>query len=215
MAIRRRLSSRRLVVLALLPGLIATISFWVTSNHGSAAVQGQLPQGIAQLPGDIVQVTSEDGRASRPALLETAGGRLIVFYHIDFNVDQEHGLFYRTSDDSGATWSAPSVLMVGSAFSPDLAQAADGTLWLVYTRCCPDERFNVYYRTSADNGATWSEETLFTDEPENEFAPTIVQTVSGRLIVAYDACCSEPDRLWYRTSDDNGSTWSAPPTADR
>ncbi len=127
MAIRRRLSSRRLVVLALLLGLIATISFWVTSNHGSAAVQGQLPQGIAQLPGDIVQVTSEDGRASRPALLETAAGRLIVFYHIDFNVDQEHGLFYRTSDDSGATWSAPSVLMVGSAFSPDLAQAADGT----------------------------------------------------------------------------------------
>ena len=46
-----------------------------------------------------------------------------------------------------------------------------------------------------------------------EYSPAIVQTNSGRLVVAYQASGTLPDntntdKIYYRTSDNNGATWS-------
>ena len=74
------------------------------------------------------------------------------------------------------------------------------------------ESYNIYYRTSADDGASWSPEKTVQDDDFNLFDPAVVGTPSGRVIVAWRVDGPEGRRIQYSTTDDGGATWVGHPT---
>ncbi len=232
-----RTQSGRVILAVALIAMAAGALGYVSSPIGTEAAQALPKAPAAGSPpftavfatsSDIVQVTPEDGTHFRPSLLEivvatTTGTttRLLLAYNSYPNYAPS-GIYVKSSDDGGETWSASSTVVESSSNrEPDLGQAADGTVWLVYVRgCCP---YEIYYRTSADGGNTWSAEVALPGGAINlpaeffqevrgvdRFNPSVVGTPSGRVIVAYEDRSSYPRTIGYQYLDQGTTTWQGP-----
>jgi len=77
--------------------------------------------------------------------------------------------------------------------------------------------YEIYYRISSDNGATWSDITHFTENTINDLSPSVVQAANGTIFVFWESVIWENDELneelFYKTSSDGGTSWS--PNATR
>ncbi len=112
-------------------------------------------------------------------------------------------IWYRTSTDGGVTWAAERQLPTdsNSDYNPIMFQAADHKLWIVWQSDRTGNR-SIWFKTSADGGATWSADAQLTAEG---YAPTATATLGGRVAVVYNR---GDDELWQISSGDNGVTWS-------
>jgi hypothetical protein len=138
-----------------------------------------------------------------PSLARAADGVLWLAY------DRDDDIWYRSSADHGATWSAETKLLtdVNSQFDSDpvIFQAADGKLWVVWQSHYRPENYEhaIWYKTSADGGATWSADTRLTRDAY-DYAPAAAVTARGRIVVVWQRL----NEMWQRSSDDGGATWS-------
>jgi len=129
----------------------------------------------------------------------------VVFY--DHRTDKDQ-IYYKRSEDSGATWSADTMLSNGVGFKAEPAVAASGgcvhAVW-------EDRDSGVYnagvsYRRSTDAGLTWLAETLLASEAYNCRNPSVsAQDSFVHVAWADDSAGRE---LYYRRSTDYGATWS-------
>jgi hypothetical protein len=140
-----------------------------------------------------------------------------------------------TSDDGGATWSAPAQVSSPDrprVVAPSPAVGRPGQLWVLYLDLKDDRldyhgghefrggepyggTFSLVLARSTDDGATW-EETVVDDAvvPTHRFlvflpqAPSLaVDTARGRVYVGFsDGTLDDPD-VWVRVSDDEGRTF--------
>lgn len=154
---------------------------------------------------DIVQVSPQTTEFYYyPKLLTMAEGRLMMF-----STPCCWDIYAQASSDGGLTWSEPGLIVLDGE-RPDAIQDLNGIIWLVYHRWTGSPNFyDIFLRTSDDGGATWSEEQPLAAGPEHEHEASVVQTPTGRLIVAYTLGFNH---IVYRTSDDGGATWSQPAT---
>ena len=90
-----------------------------------------------------------------------ATGRIVYTYDGAVTTDGPQRIWVRTSTDHGATWSAPVLVSTPGehASSPTLETRGDGDVRLVYMQTADDagaDRWNAWYRRSADGGLTWT-----------------------------------------------------------
>ncbi len=153
------------------------------------------------------QLTTCMGLDRAPSMVHAADGKLWLVWWSDCSGNRD--LWYKTTSDGGATWSADVQLTTntGGNYLPAITQAADGSLWLVWTS---DRSGNeaIWYKTSSDGGATWSADTRLTG-PEWAYAPSVVQAADGKVWVVWFSDRSGYAAIWYKTSEDGGVTWSA------
>jgi len=90
---------------------------------------------------------------------------------------------------------------------PAIAQTGDGKLWVIWDSWHFDN--NIWYKTSDDNGATWSADRQLTTDPNDDYDPAVMQASDGTLWVVWHSWRSGNDDLWYKTSSDGGASWSA------
>jgi hypothetical protein len=91
----------------------------------------------------------------------------------------------------------------------------DGHLVFVYEGAVVDQGpQRIYVRTSDDEGRTWGPRTALSVAGENATSPRIVSGGAGdaRLWYMQTANGDDPNawNVWYRDSNDGGSTWSSP-----
>lgn len=108
-----------------------------------------------------------------------AAGRLVHFIY-------EHGgVYYRRSEDEGASWSSPTRLSSsGSLELTDMIAASGQDVWVLYLKdlqnftdwCCPRKAGNLYMRRSTDGGKNWGQERRLTSGAR---AYRISMTTSG------------------------------------
>ena len=100
--------------------------------------------------------------AATPAWCAAAGGTLWLVY------DRYGKIWYRTSIDYGVNWTAETQLPTDErdVSDPVVLQVADGNLWVVWhgyrlmkSMVVVWEETGLWYKTSADGGATWSADT--------------------------------------------------------
>ena len=94
---------------------------------------------------------------SGPALAADADGDLVIVYNGASEHDGPQSVYARSSTNGGQTWSDPFLLSrpgVNSAFPAAVGEGDDGArVWFMAQR---KGRWNVWYRTTADLGQTWS-----------------------------------------------------------
>ncbi len=94
-------------------------------------------------------------------------------------------------------------------FNPSITQTPNGILWLTWS----SDRSGVsriWYKTSSDNGKTWSTPKQITDGDASDHGPFIVN-ISGKLLWLIWCRRDNLDNfnIWYKSTHDYGSTWSS------
>lgn len=116
-------------------------------------------------------------------------------------------LFYRTSSDYGLSWSLDKRLTVASSAdsSPSIMQASNGTIWVAWASHRTGN-YEIYYKTSSNNGETWTPDTQRTFEFNEDEDPSIMQASNGLIWVVWSSSRTGNYELFYETYD--GSAWS-------
>ena len=98
---------------------------------------------------------------SSGAALQTSKGTLMVVAPVRTTSNTTHSLFQAQiirSDDHGKTWTCNGIYALTDADESKIVELSDGTL-LVKSR--NQNKGNIYYATSTDDGKTWSERKTF------------------------------------------------------
>jgi hypothetical protein len=67
--------------------------------------------------------------------------------------------------------------------------------------------YEIYFKTSHDNGVTWSRGISFTDNTINDLHPAITQLYNGTIMILWQNAFSGNDDIWYKATTD-GINWS-------
>ena len=182
---------------------------WYSYRSGNADIWYKTSTDSGTTWSVATQLTTDTSSDYAPAIIQTADGTLwVVWYsHRSSNAD----IWYKTSIDSGATWSAATQLATDTSndYRPAIAQAADGTLWVVWYSH-RSVNADIWYKTSPDGGATWSAAVQLTTSTKADCDPTVAQAADGTIWIVW---CRN-GVLWYRTSSDGGDTLSAEAQVD-
>lgn len=142
-----------------------------------------------------------------PAIAQTTDGKIwVTFYSYESgNAD----IWYTTSSDGGATWSAPSQITTDaeSDYDPAITQTSDGKIWVAWYSYRSGNA-DIWYKTSIDGGTTWSDDYQLTPDSNSDYYPAITQTAGGTVWVVWESYRSGGNGIWYKTSADGGETWS-------
>lgn len=175
-----------------------------------------------------VALAGDTAYSAWPAVERLPSGRLIALYgRRNYHTTPAPGavpsgvIMMRTSDDGGATWSAPSLLKSASGYDyrmGALGVTASGRVVFVFNRYTevvnPGADPTLTWIgpraiTSDDEGATWSAEATVSDAAFVH--GRIIEAGDGNLIVG---SYSAPDpakgqAVWGNRSSDGGATWQA------
>ena len=156
--------------------------------------------------------------AAAPSLVIEKNGVIRVVYAVTINEDR--GIYMVSSQDRGASWSAPQQMFDGVAAGWDMADEPQLTitdednwhlLWL--RRPLGSNQATLYYAYSEDKGQSWSEPSVVLNHSqqtgnivwhqifgygERTVHRSWQEQVNGRL------------GLWHQQSQDNGLSWSQP-----
>ena len=154
-----------------------------------------------------MNITSNTYDDTDPIPIQASDGTIWLVWLRD--LPTENILLYRTY--SGASWSTETVLSIGdypiNDNLPFIAQMRDGRIW-VFWGSLIGGNFEIVYRIHDE--ASWSDLFQLTYSSDDDSDPCVVQTRDGAIWVIW-ASGSLPNReddLYYRTSTDNGQTWS-------
>lgn len=85
-------------------------------------------------------------------------------------------LYYKTSSDTGATWSAAKRLTNNAGWSEGVSVAVSGTnVHMAWNDDTPGSRREIYFKTSSDDGATWSAAKRLTNNTGDSAYPSIAR----------------------------------------
>ncbi len=145
-----------------------------------------------------------------PSIVQTSDGRIWVVWHSYKTGNPE--IFFRTYNESLVHPWSPDIQLTEDPnvdFLPSIMEATDGKLWVIWSTNRTGN-YEIFYKTSFDNGRTWSSDTQLTNDPSEDMFPSIIQLSTGDIWVVWDS--DRPDYLqtdlYYKTSSDNGTSWS-------
>jgi len=182
---------------------------------------------------DIYYMTSPDGGATwsnanqlttdtnfdlNPSIAQLSDGTIFVAWQSDriWVQDPDTGdmipqddIYYTTSSDGGATWSAETRLTTDPKddSDPSVTQTSDGKIWIAFVSNRLDPR-DIYYTTSSDGGATWTDETRLTTYSGDDWAPSITQTNDGKIWVMFHSRRDNNWDIYYKTTSNGGVDWT-------
>ena len=155
----------------------------------------------------VVQVTTDPDSDYRPAITQTDDGKVWVVWQSYRSGG--NGIWCKTSPDGGATWSEAFPIDSGIwGYDPAITQTNDGKIWVTF-HSYESGNGDIWYTTSSDGGATWSDASQVTTNPDSDYDPAITQTADGKVWVVWRSYRSGNSDIWYKTSADGGETWSA------
>lgn len=180
-----------------------------------AAPAARDPSGpAASQPADPSYVVLWGGGTRIPVIDITAKGTLLAFAQNGGGDYHPNHIEVRRSTDGGATWSKAEALSaerVNNTNPSSLVDFKTGTIWVFWTDCRFEGRnrvnMGIRYRTSNDDGLTWSPITPLTidGKPLDRVTTSCargIQLSTGRLLLP---CTRGQPFVIY--SDDHGKTW--------
>jgi BNR repeat-like domain len=153
------------------------------------------------------RLTWNSGYSNVPSIAVDSSGNPHVVWHD--NTPGNYEIYYRKSQDGGATWLAAQRLSwtTGNSYTPDLAADSSGKLHLVWGDWTPG-RMELYYKKSTNGGATWSTVKRLTWNPGDSSYPKIALGSAGLVHLVWTDETPGNSETYYKKSTDGGATWS-------
>lgn len=121
-------------------------------------------------------LTTDPNADKLACIAQTADSRIWVVWCSDRYGDWE--IFYKTFD--GTSWSNATRLTTDTDEDkdPTMVQMRNGIIHIMWQSCTPTSTSDLYYKTSNNNGANWSESIQFTTDNYEDIWPVITRTAS-------------------------------------
>lgn len=139
--------------------------------------------------------------------LAASDGKVHVVWCDSRNASMD--VFYKRSTDAGATWEADVNIADNPEWAQQCAVAASGDNVYIAWDGDRDVNEEIYLRASTDGGASWGETQRMTVDDAQSMAPTLACWGSYVYLAWADTRTPDGPTLFYRMSEDNGSTWTA------
>jgi len=140
-----------------------------------------------------------------PSIVQLSNGTLFLTWSSDRIGNYE--IFYKTSIDLGASWSADKRLTDNFSIdaNPSVAQLSNGTIFVTWSsdRTGNDD---LYYKTY--NGTTWSRsDKQLTNSTSVDRSPSAILLKDGRIMVSWNSMRTGNYEIFYKFNA--GSAWTA------
>lgn len=154
------------------------------------------------------RLTWTAGKSTQPALAVDPFGALHVVWQDDTPGNGD--IYYKTSPDNGANWSAGGRIAWTTGISQAPAIAVDSwgnlhVLWYDYT----PGNYEIYSMTSTNGGASWSKNQRVTWTSGWSGHPAIAVDTAANLHLVWADETPGSSEIYYKNSLDGGGSWSA------
>jgi len=168
---------------------------WYSYRSGNADIWYATSSDGGSTWSDAYQLTTDTSSDYDPAITETDDGNVWVVWWSHRSGGS--GIWHKTSSDGGETWSAASPVDTGIwGYEPAIAQTSDGRIWVTfYSHESGND--DIWYTTSSDGGATWSDASQFTRFCGHDRDVAATALSSGHLALAWRSDRSCNDDIWY------------------
>jgi hypothetical protein len=149
---------------------------------------------------------ADDPESSQCCAVAASGQNVHVVW--DGNRDGNEEIYIRSSSDGGSSWSGTTRLTVDDAISKMPCVACwQNHVYVTWLDGRTPSGSQVFIKMSSDNGATWTDDTQFTDP---EISARAVIAVDDSMVHAVWSDFREMTfNVYYKRSFDHGATWSA------
>ena len=127
-------------------------------------------------------------------------------------VTDKSQIFYKIYD---GTWSFETQLTTGlfNNVNPTIVQANDGKIWVFWSSDRAGN-YEIYYRTSSNNGVSWSSDSRLTFDAGVDRRPSVARTQDGKLWLVWYSNRNGNNDLFYSYYDGSWSSFGQQLTAD-
>jgi hypothetical protein len=118
-----------------------------------------------------------------------------------------YDIYYKTSNDNGATWSNDTRLVddPGADLGPCVVQASNGTVWVFWSSNRMGNN-DVYYKV-CNNGVSWSSDIRLTSDSTGDERPAATQTQDGRIWAVWHSNRSGNNEIYYNYYNMSTFSW--------
>jgi len=152
------------------------------------------------------QLTSNSSANTAVNAFRASDGTILLVW--DSDRTGNYDIYYKTSSDLGSSWSNDTQLTnhAGRDLKPSVCQLSNGTIWVVW---CSDRTggYDIYLKTSSDDGVSWSDDFWVTNSPELDKCPSIAQMYDDTVWLVWASKEAGNYDLVYKIYDD--SMWSS------
>jgi hypothetical protein len=157
-----------------------------------------------------VNLSNNPGRSDYSEIA-VSGSNIYVVWHQLNALGTMADIFLRRSTDSGATWkSVVSITSSGSVDESSTPQviSSSNNVYVVWEQGHNVGNFEIYFRRSANNGATWKPIFNLSNNPGHSSAEQVAVSGSNVYVLweQHDAGGNLRD-IFFRGSVDSGATW--------
>jgi hypothetical protein len=158
--------------------------------------------------GHEVRLTTYRDFDGMSSIIQTSDGKLWVFW--SRSVNGHFNIMCRVSADEGVTWSQETQLTSDSGDNTGVStlQMSNGVLLIAWSSSRTGNN-EIFCRTSADRGSSWSLDTQITLSSSRNLKPALCQAANGSIWVVWSSDRSGGYDLYYKTSSDCGASWSS------
>jgi hypothetical protein len=124
--------------------------------------------------------------------------------------DNNYEIYYKRSTDSGASWGTDTRLTYSDpwwSWMPSVA--VSGPYIHVVWWDSSAGNWEIYYKRSTDNGASWGVDTRLTNTPLCSKYPSVAVSETNVHVTWMDSLGANNYELYYKRSTDNGTSWEA------
>lgn len=124
------------------------------------------------------------------------------------NTSGSFDVFFRRSSNGGATWQAAQNLSNNAGSSRDAVIAVSGSnVYIAWDDNTPG-KFRIYFRKSANRGATWQAAEPLTEDSIDSLAPDVAAK-NSKIYLVWEAGIEGNCELFFKKSTNGGAAWKS------